>query len=146
MTQTQAEILLFASLAINAALLVFLAGVLHKVMNEMDESAFKQFVVSLVRHSKRSALMIVGLNLPFLGAIPYFYVFGFRNRWLCAGLALWFIAGSIGKVMKLPIYKAIETGDDARLTEERHKLHTGNLLQAILNTAAMALAAVPLMR
>jgi hypothetical protein len=146
MTRTQAEILLFASLAINAALLIFLAGVLRKVMDEMDESAFKQFVVSLVRHSKRSVFMIAVLNLPLLGAIPYFYFFGFGNRWLIAGLVLWLAAGGIGKMMKLPIYKAVETGDDTSLSEERRKLHTGNLLQAILNTAATALAVVPLMR
>jgi len=146
MTRTPAEILLFASLAINAALLIFLAGVLRKVMDEMDESAFKQFVVSLVRHSKRSVFMIAVLNLPLLGAIPYFYFFGFGNRWLIAGLVLWLAAGGIGKMMKLPIYKAVETGDDAKLSEERRKLHAGNLLQAILNTAATALAVVPLMR
>jgi hypothetical protein len=45
MTRTFAEILLFASLAMNAALLLFIAGVLRKVMNDMDESALKQFVV-----------------------------------------------------------------------------------------------------
>jgi hypothetical protein len=48
MTRSLAEILLFASVAINAALLIFIAGVLRKVMNDMDESAFKQFVGSLV--------------------------------------------------------------------------------------------------
>ena len=146
MTRTFAEILLFASLAINSALLIFLAGVLRKVMDEMDESAFKHFLASLVRHSKRSIFMIAALNLPFLGAIPYLYFFGFRNRWLVAGLALWLVAGTIGKIMKLPIYKAVETDDGARLGEVRRKLHAANLLQAILNVVATALAVVPLVR
>jgi hypothetical protein len=35
MTRTLAEILLFTSLAINAALLILLAGVLRMVMNDM---------------------------------------------------------------------------------------------------------------
>jgi hypothetical protein len=36
MTQTLAEILLFVSVAINAALLIFIAGVLRKVINDME--------------------------------------------------------------------------------------------------------------
>lgn len=145
MTRTLAEILLFASLAINAALLVFIAGVLRKVMNDMDDAQFRQFVVSLVRHSKKSAFMIVVLNLPFLGAIPYFYFYGFGNRWLLAGLSLWLLAGVIGKWMKLPIYKAVEM-EGARLSDERRELNTGNLLQAILNTCATVLAAISFVR
>ena len=146
MTRTFAEILLFASLAMNAALLLFIAGVLRNVMNEMDESAFKQFVVSLVRHSKKSPFMLATLNIPFLGAIPYFYFYGFANRWLLAGLALWLIAGGIGKTMKIPVYKAIEVGDAAQLCDARRKLNAGNLLQAVLNSMAVILAAVSFVR
>jgi len=146
MTRTLAEILLLASLVINAALLIFIAGVLRKVMNDMDEPQFKQFVVSLVRHSKRSPFMLTALNIPFFGALPYFYFYGFGNRWLAAGLSLWLVAGAIGKTMKLPIYKAVEVGDVSRLGELRRELNRGNLLQAILNSAAALLAAVPLIR
>jgi hypothetical protein len=143
MTRTFAEILLFAALAINAALLIFIAGVLRKVMNDMDEGTFKQFVVSLVRHSKKSPFMLTVLNIPFFGAIPYCYLCGFANRWLLAGLALWLVAGAIGKTMKLPIYKVVSTlevGDLTRLREERQKLNAGNMLQAILNSVAVLLA------
>ncbi len=130
----------------NAALLLFIAGVLRKVMNEMDESAFQRFVVSLVRHSKRSPFMLIVLNIPFFGAIPYFYFYGFGNLWLLAGLALWLVGGAIGKTMKLPIYKAVEVGDPAQLRELRRKLNSANLLQAILNSVAVVLAAVPFVR
>lgn len=149
MTRTLAEILLFASLAINAALLIFIAGVLRKVMNDMDEPAFRQFVVSLVRHSKKSPFMLTVLNIPFLGAIPYFYFYGFANRWLLAGLALWLLAGAVAKTIKLPIYKAVaalEAGDAARLRDERRKLNAGNMLQAILNSVAALLVFIPLAR
>jgi hypothetical protein len=146
MTRTLAEILLFASLAMNAALLLFIAGVLRKMMDEMDESAFKLFVVSLVRHSKKSPFMLTLLNIPFLGAIPYCYFYGFANRWLIAGLAVWLVAGIIGKTMKLPVYKAIEVGDAVQVSEARRKLNTGNMLQAILNSVAALLAAVPFVR
>lgn len=143
MTKTLAEILLIALLAMNAALLLFIAGVLRRVMNEMDDAPFQQFVASLVRHSKRSPFMLTVLDIPLLGAIPYFYFYGFGNRWLIAGLAVWLVAGGIGKVIKLPLYKMIEAGDAARLEEARHKLNAGNLIQAILNSVAVLLAVVP---
>jgi hypothetical protein len=71
MTQTLAEILLFVSVAINAALLIFIAGVLRKTMNDMDEPTFKHFVESLVRHSTKSPFMLTVLNIP---AIERFHI------------------------------------------------------------------------
>lgn len=44
MNRTLAEILLFVSVATNAALLIFIAGVLRKAMNDMDEPAFRHFL------------------------------------------------------------------------------------------------------
>ncbi len=151
MNQTFAEILLFASVAINAALLISIAGVLRKVMNDndMDELAFKHFLGSLYRHSTRSPFMNTVLTIPFLGAIPYFYFYGFSNRWITAGLALWLVAGCISKMIKVPIYEAVaalESGDVARLGSERRKLNTGNMLQAILNFVAAALMTVAFIR
>ena len=149
MTKAPAEILLFSSVAINAALLIFIAGVLRRVMNDMDESAFKLFVVSLVRHSKKSPFMVIILNIPLIGAVPYFYFYGFGNRWLICGLALWLAAGVVAKTIKLPIYKTVATldvADVARLREERHKLNAGNILQAVLNSVATILISVPFFR
>jgi hypothetical protein len=71
------ETLLFASVAINAALLLFIAGVLRKTMNAMDAAAFKNLTELLVRYSSKSPFMIIVLNIPLLGAIPYCYFFGF---------------------------------------------------------------------
>jgi hypothetical protein len=90
--------------------------------------------------------MLTVLNIPFLGAIPYFYFYGFANRWLLAGLILWLVAGALGKAMKLPIYRAVEIGDTTRLQEERRKLNAGNMVQAILNSLAVVLALVPFVR
>lgn len=146
MTRTLAEILLFGLLAMNAALLIFIAGVLRKVMNDMDEVAFKQFLTSLVRHSKKSPFILTVLNIPLLGAIPYLYFYGFGNRWLIAGLALWLVAGGIAKLIKLPVYKAVaalDAGDVARLEEARRKVNAGNMFQAILNFVAVLLVLVP---
>ena len=102
----------------NAALLIFIAGVLRKVMNDMDNSTFTHFVRSLVLHSKWSPFMEITLNIPAVGAIPYFYFFGFENRWLTAGLALWLAAGLVSKMIKVPVYRMIETvgrGDEVDL-------------------------------
>lgn len=144
-----AEILLFVTVAINAALLIFIAGVLRKVMNDMDEPAFEHFLGSFYRHSARSPFMHTVLTIPFLGAIPYFYFYGFGNRWITAGLALSLVAGGISKMIKFPIYKtvaALESGDVARLTRERQKLNAGNILQAILNFVAAALLSFAFIR
>jgi hypothetical protein len=119
MNRTLAEILLFVSVATNAALLIFIAGVLRKVINDIDEPAFKHFLGSLYRHSARSPFMHTVLTIPFLGTISYFYFYGFRNRWITAGLALWLVAGCISKMTKVPIYKrvvALKSGDVAGLS------------------------------
>jgi hypothetical protein len=144
MTRSLAESLLIALLATNAGLLAFIAGVLRKVMNDMDDSQFKQFVTSLVHHSKKSPFMIAILNVPLFAAIPYFYKYRFENRWLFAALAIWLIAGTIGKIMKLPVYKAIEMRDGIKLREQRAKLNVANTLQALLNSLAVVLAIFPL--
>jgi hypothetical protein len=144
MTKTFAETLLFASVATNAALLIFFAGVFRKMMNAVDAATFKNLTELLVRYSSRSPFMIIALNLPFIGAIPYYYFYGFGNWWITAGLILWLVSGSVSKIIKLPVYKAISTlnSDDAvQLNEMRNKVNTGNLLQAILYSAAVLLMA-----
>jgi hypothetical protein len=86
--------------------------------------------------------MIIVLNLPLLKAIPYFYFFGFSNRWITAGIALWLVGGSISKMLKLPVYKAVSLlkGDDVvQLQAARRKLNNGNLLQAAFYSVAVVL-------
>ena len=149
MTKTLAGIVLFASLVMNATLLIFLAGVIRRVMNEMDGPAAQQFLVSLVRHSKKSPFMLTALNIPFIGALPYFYFYGFADHWLLAGLAVWLVAGSIAKAIKLPVYKAVatlETHDTVRLRDALHRMNATNVFQAILNTAAVLVAAIQFAR
>jgi hypothetical protein len=86
MTKTFAETLLFASVAVNAALLIYLAGIHRKIMNAVSEATFKELTELLVQFSSKSPFMIIALNLPFIGAIPYYYFYGFGNWWLTAGL------------------------------------------------------------
>ena len=144
MTKSFVETLLFAAVAINAALLLFFAGVFAKMMNTVDETTFKNLTELLVRYSSRSPFMIIVLNLPLIGSIPYYYFYGFGNWWITAGIALWLVAGSISKILKLPVYKEIATlkSDEViRLKEARRKINNGNLLQAVLYTIAMVVMA-----
>jgi large-conductance mechanosensitive channel len=81
-------------------------------------------------------------STAFIGAIPYIWFYGLRNRWIIAGLALWLAAGVVAKTIKFPVYKrvaALEEDDVVRLRKERKTLNSGNLLQAILNFVAAAL-------
>lgn len=146
MNQELAEILLLVSVAMNAALLTFVAGVLRAVMNDMSGAEFQRFLASFYLHSTRSLFMVTVLTIPLVGAVPYFYFYGFGNRWIIAGIALWLVAGSIGKLMKLPVFKGVpmlDSSDEAGLSSARRKLNAGNLLQAALNFVATALMVVP---
>jgi hypothetical protein len=144
MTRSFAETLLFASVAVNAALLLFFAGVLRKIMNAVDEATFKNLTDLLVSYSSKSPFMIIVLNLPFIGAIPYYYFYGFGNWWIIVGLALWLASGSIAKFYKLPAYKAISalnSEDVDQLRAQRKKIDIGNLFQAIAYTVAALIMA-----
>lgn len=147
MTKTFIEALLFASVAINAALLLFFAGVYRKMMNALDEAIFKDLTDLLVRYSSKSPFMIITLTIPLIGAIPYYYFYGFGNWWITSGLGLWLVAGNIAKMLKLPVYKAIATltnDDVVQLKEARHKMNMGNIFQAVLYSTATILMAIGL--
>jgi hypothetical protein len=142
MTKTLTEALLFASVAINAALLIFFAGVFRQMMNAVDVATFKNLTELLVRYSSKSPFMIIALNLPIIVTIPYYWLYGFGNWWVTASIALWLVSGSIAKIFKLPVYKAIATlkNDDATLLNEaRRRLNMGNMFQAICYSVAVVL-------
>jgi hypothetical protein len=145
MNRTLAEVLLLVTVAMNAALLIFLAGVLRRVMNDLDGPAFQQFLGSFYRHGTRSPFMHTMLTIPFLGAIPYFYFYGFGDRWIVVGLALWLVGGCIAKVIKVPVFKkvaALKSDDAAGLSRARQRFNAGNMLQAVLNFVAAAVMGV----
>ncbi|HEY4322667.1 MAG TPA: hypothetical protein VGN20_01745 [Mucilaginibacter sp.] len=147
MTKTFVETLLFASVAVNAALLIFFAGVYRKMMNALDEATFKNLTELLMRYSSKSLFMIIVLSIPLIGAIPYYYFYGFSNWWVTSGLALWFVTGNIAKIVKLPVYKAISTLENdevMQLKEMRHKMNIGNLFQATFYSVAVILMALGL--
>lgn len=144
-----AEILLFSAVTMNAALLTFIAGVLGRVMDDMDVVKFKAFVNSLVFYSKRSPFMLTLLNAPFAGAIVFIYFYGLGDRWIITGLAIWCFAGSVAKIIKVPVYKriaALDERDVDRLQTERKRLNNGNVFQAALNSIAASVMLLTFLR
>ena len=142
MTRHFIETLLFASAVLNAGLLLFFAGVFRKILNAVDTATFKNLTDLLVRYSTRSAFMIIGLNLPLLVAIPYYYLCGFGNWWITASLILWLAAGSISKILKLPVYKTIaapKSDNAAQLMGARRRVNRGNSLLYCIAVVVMAI-------
>ena len=147
MTRHFIETLLFASVVLNAGLLLFFAGVFRKMLNAVDVATFKNLMDLMVRYSTKSAFMIIGLNLPFIVVIPYYYLYGFGNWWVTASLIIWLAAGSISKMLKLPVYKtiaALQSNDAAQLMEARRRVNRGNSLQAALYCIAVVVMAIGL--
>ena len=145
MTQTFAEILLLVPTALCAGFVIFVAGVIQGVMNDLDEATFKRFLTLLKTRALRSPYAIGVSSITFVGMVPYFICYGFSNRWFTAGLVLWVITSIVSKSTALPIYarvEALESSDAARLNEERRKLQTANRLRATLSLASVFLMAV----
>ena len=73
------------------------------------------------------------------GAIIFIYYYGIGDRWTIAGLAIWFFAGIVAKIIKVPVYKgivAIDVFGEDQLRKQRRRLNGGNLFQAALNSVA----------
>jgi hypothetical protein len=147
MTQTFAEILLMIPMALTTGFLMFIAGVIQGVMNELDEAAFKRFMTLLYKHAVRSPYAIIVSTITWVGVIPYFIFYGFNNWWFLAGLILWTVASIVSKALNLPIYNrifALEGSNVARLREERRKLQSANILRAALSFASVVLVVIGL--
>lgn len=147
MTRAFAEILLLVPSALSTGFLLFIADVIQKVMNDMDEAGFHKFMKMLEKRAIRSPYAIVVSSITFLGMIPYWIIFGFENWWFSAGLILYVIASVISKSFNLPIYKrifALQETDTVQLGIERKKLQGANMLRALIQTASVALMVVGL--
>ena len=119
-------------------------------MNAVDAATFKNLTELLVRYSSASPFMIVALNIPLLGAIPYYYFCGFGNWRLTAGLTLWLTGGTLAKIYKLPVYKSISTLNSGDTTipfnQLRQKLDKGNIFQAVVYSVAVVVMALGFVR
>jgi hypothetical protein len=145
MTRTFAEILLIIPAVLNTGFLMFIAGVIQGVMNDMDAAAFKRFLTVLHKHALKSPYAVTVASITFVGMVPYFIFYGFHNLWFTAGLILWTVASIASKVFNLPIYErifALESSDVIRLREERRKLQSANILRATLSFASVVLMVI----
>ena len=145
MTQSFVEILLLVPTALCTGFVIFIAGVIQGVMNDLDEVAFKRFLTMLHTRALRSPYAIVVSSITFIGTVPYFIYYGFSNGWFTSGLVLWVITSIVSKVTTLPIYKRVDdipSSDVVRLNEERRKLHRANILRATLSLATVVLMVI----
>ena len=158
MNQTLFEILLLVPTALCTGFLLFIAGVIQAVMNDVDEATFKRLLGVLVKHALRSPYAITVSSITFVGMIPYWIIYGFSNWWFSAGLIMWVIASIVSKYMVLPIYARVaglaspgfkevpelKSTDVAQLREERRKLQRANIIRATLSFSAVVLMVIGL--
>jgi hypothetical protein len=73
MTQTFVEILLLVPTALCAGFVIFVAGVIQGVMNDLDEAEFKRFLTLLKTHALRSpyAIGVSSITVCRHGALFY---------------------------------------------------------------------------
>jgi hypothetical protein len=142
--ESTAEILILAINAMGAGILLFVAGVLQKMMNEMDELGFKRFLNALDRAAMSSPFTVTIATLPVIAAVLYFFTYGFRHGWFTAGVVAWIIGSSITKISNMPVYKWVgnpENNDPEELRKKRRILGRGNNLRAWLTLGSVTLMA-----
>jgi len=144
MNETAAEAIILAINALGAGILLFIAGVVQKLMNEMDESDFKQFLNALDRTAMTSPLVVTVATLPLIAAVIYFVAFGFHHWWFTAGFVVWLAGSTITKITNMPVYKWVgdpRNIDPEELQRQRRKLRLGNDLRAWLTLFSVVLMA-----
>ena len=144
-TQTFIEIIILVPTTLAAGFLLVISGVIQKVMNDLDEVTFKYFLSRLEYRAMRSPFALAVSLITSFAAIPYWICFGFNNWWFTAGLAAWFVASVISKILNLPIYKKIKELTNSQTEEikkERLKLQTANSLRAWLTLIPVVLMVV----
>lgn len=144
MNETSAEVLILIINAIGAGILLFIAGVLQKVMNDMDEPAFKRFLNALDKTAMSNPFAVTVATLPIIAAVFYFAFYGFSHRWFTAGFIAWLIGSGITKVTNMPVYKWVgdpKNNNPEELRKQRRRLQLGNNLRAWLTFASVVLMA-----
>lgn len=144
MTRTVAEILILTINALGAGILLFVAGVIQKLMNGMEEAAFKDFSNALGRAAMTNPFAVTIATLPIVAAAAYFGAYGFTHWWFTSGFAAWLIGSSITKISNMPIYKWLadpNNTDQEQLRRYRRKLGVANNLRAWITLASVILMA-----
>ena len=144
MNQTAAEAIILALNALGAGTLIFVAGVIQPIMNEMSEERFNGFLTALVRTTMGDPISVTIATLPIIAAVVYFIAFGFEHWWFTAGFAIWLVGSTLTKIINMPIYQWVAdpaNRDPETLRTKRQRLEAGNRLRAWLTLASVALMA-----
>lgn len=147
LTKTFTEVLILIPTALAAGFLLAVSGVIQKVMNDMDEAAFKNFLERLEYRAMRSPYALAVSLITSIAAIPYWICFGFNNWWYTAGLIMWYVASTVSKILNMPIYqkvKELASSQTEQLNQERRKLQTANSVRAWLTFASVVLMVIGL--
>ena len=144
MDETAVEAVILAINALGAGILLFVSGVVQRVMNDMDELAFKRFALTLVRAATSDPFAVTIATIPILAVIYYFVIYGFNHWWFIAGIVIWMVGSGITKVANLPVYNWIrdpKNADPEELRRRRHTLQLGNLWRAWLTLLSVVVMA-----
>jgi hypothetical protein len=144
MSQSEAEVLILAINALGAGILMFVAGVVQKIMDDLDELDFKRFLNLLDKTAMADPFAVTIATLPIIMAVLYFIAYGFGHGWFTAGIITWLVGGTITKVTNLPVYQWVadpQHTDPAELRHQRRKLQVANNARAWLTLVSVALMA-----
>jgi len=144
MNESAAEALILAINALGAGILLFIAGILQKIMDDMDEPAFTRFLNALGKTAMNNHLAVTVATLPIIAAVLYFAAYGLHHWWFTAGFIAWLIGSGITKIINMPVYKWVgdpNNNDPEKMKEQRRKLQLGNNLRAWPTFASVVLMA-----
>jgi hypothetical protein len=142
MEETAVEVIIIAINAMGAGTLFFVSGVAQKLMDEMNVLEFKRFMNKLGRTVMTDPFAVIIATIPIFAFVFYFVEFGFNHGWFTSGLLVWMIAGTITKVVNLPVYKWLgepKNTDSGELLKKRDTLRMGNRLRAWLTLVSIIL-------
>ena len=108
MSKVAVEAIILAINALGCGILLFVSGVVQKMMNGMEPLEFKKFSNVLGRTAMSDPLAVTIATIPIFAVIYYFVAFGFNHWWFTAGVAAWMIGSAITKVTNLLIRSATE--------------------------------------
>jgi len=149
MNESFVEILIIIPSALYTGYLLFIAGVIQNVMNQMDQASFQNFLNLLDKTAMKSPYAIIVGSLTYLGMFPYFIIYGFGNWWFTAGILVFIIASIISKSLNLPIYKRVHSlanSNLALLSVERKKLQSANRIRALIQSVSISLMTIGLIK
>jgi hypothetical protein len=144
LSEVAVEAIILAINALGCGILLFVSGVVQKMMNGMEPLEFKKFANVLGRTAMSDPLAVTIATIPIFAVIYYFVAFGFNHWWFTAGIAAWMIGSAITKVTNLPIYQWVgQPGnvDPEQLRKKRHTLARGNAWRAWLTLLSVLMMA-----